>query len=208
MPNINLIAARRQEQKKIEQLSRALFFGLVSSIGIVGVLGTYLVAQNVALSTEKRQLDSSIAKLKPVLDEIKTLEDQRDNMAPRVETLEIAQMETLRWCAYLHTVADSIPHGAWLNSMTSTLGKNPEDPALITLSGVAASKTLVSQTMMNLKNKAPLLENVTMQNSRNLPPVDGQTVTGETFNIQTSLASVVMPEPPAKNQKEKTSGTS
>jgi Tfp pilus assembly protein PilN len=208
MPNINLIATRRQEQKNIEKLSRILFFGLVSSIGVVGVLGTYLVAKNVTLSTEKRQLESSIAKLKPVLDEIKTLEDQRDNMAPRVETLEVAQMETLRWCAYLHTVADSIPKGAWLNSMTSTLGKNPEDPAQIQLSGVAASNTLVSLTMMNLKNKSPLLENVTMQNSRNLPPVNGQTVTGKTFLIQTSLASVVVPPPPAKNQKEKTSGTS
>jgi Tfp pilus assembly protein PilN len=208
MPNINLIASRRQEQKKIEQTSRLLFFGLVGSLGVVGMLGTYLVAQNVSLATEKRQLESSIAKLQPVLDEIKTLEDQRDNMAPRVETLEIAQMETRRWCAYLHTVADSIPRGAWLNSMTCTLGKNPEDPAQIQLSGIAASKTLVSQTMMNLKNKAPLLQNVTMQNSRTLPPVDGQTVTGETFNIQTSLASVVLPPPPAKNQKEKTSGTS
>jgi Tfp pilus assembly protein PilN len=208
MPNINLIAARRQEQKKIEQLSRMLFVGLLTSIGIVGLLGTYLVAQNVSLATEKRQLEGSLAKLKPVLNEIKDLEDQRDQMQPKVETLEIAQMETKRWCAYLEAVATALPRGAWLNSMNSTIGNNAEDPALIQLSGVAESHEIVAETIRNLEKQRPLLQNATLKSERNLPPANGQTVSGKNFDIQTSLASVVIPPPPPPAKKEQSNGTS
>jgi Tfp pilus assembly protein PilN len=208
MPNINLIAARRQEHKRIEKASRWLFIGLISSIGVVGVLGMYLASHNFMLNNEKRDLEVSLGKLKPVLDEIKSLEDQRDQMAPRVETLEVAQMETLRWCAYLQTIADAIPRGAWLNSMNATL-KNPEDAALIKLTGVADSHARISETLMNLNGKAPILQNASLKDERGLPATNGQDVSGKTFTIEVNLASVVLPPPPVKDtKKEKTSGTS
>ena len=130
-------------------------------------------------------------------------------MTPRVQTLEVAQSETLRWCVYLQTVADAIPRGAWLNSMTAVPGTNPEDPAVIKLNGVAATADLVSNTLMNLTNKSPLLQNVTLKSQQDLPPANGQTVTGKTFTIETNLASVIMPEPPPTQKKEKsTNGSS
>jgi Tfp pilus assembly protein PilN len=210
MPNINLIAVRRQAQKKIEQLSRSLFIGLITSLGIVGVLGTYLAAQSFSLTNEKRELEISLSKLKPVLDEIKSYEEQRDQMTPKVETLEVAQVETLRWCAYLQAIADAIPRGAWLNSMSATVTPNPEEPAHIKLSGVAANDALVSETLMNLKNKAPLLQDTTMPGRRDLPPANGGTIVGKAFEIETNLAPVVQPtpEPTKKNKENKTSGSS
>ena len=162
MPNVNLIAARRQEKKRLERITRRLFLGLTVESVAVGVLGMTMAVQQMqahgALSDATARLNS----LQPTLDQIKKIETETASLQPRIDTLRTARADTLRWRALLQTVSMSIPSNAWLSSIAATMpsatGSDPASagvgqaapPATITIVGTAGSQSLVGETMTRL----------------------------------------------------------
>ncbi|MBC8102757.1 MAG: PilN domain-containing protein [Cytophagales bacterium] len=146
MPNINLIAVRREEKKRLERITRQLFFGLAASVGVMVLLGTYLTARRFSISADLADAEAKMQKLQPTLDRIAEVEAQTNELKPKVETLQTAKTETLRWRSLFTVVSQSIPDSAWITSLSSSGG----DTGMITLNGTAASQTLVGDTMTRL----------------------------------------------------------
>ncbi len=146
MPNINLIAARREEKKRLERITRQLFFGFAASVGVLIVLGTVLTARRLSLSSDLADANTQMLKLQPTLDRIAEVEKQTKELKPKVETLQTAKLETLRWRSLFTVVSQSIPNSTWITSLSSTGG----DGGMITLNGTANSQTLVGDTMTRL----------------------------------------------------------
>jgi Tfp pilus assembly protein PilN len=185
MPNINLIAARREEKKRLERITRQLFFGFAGSVGGLIVLGTVLTASRLSLSSDLADANSKMLKLQPTLDRIAEVEKQTRELKPKVETLQTAKMETLRWRSLFTVVSQSIPNSTWISSLSSTGG----DGGMITLNGTANSQSLVGDTMSRLGTH-PVFDKVDLgfTQSSGKPEDVVQTVT---FQINAHLRSTV-----------------
>ena len=146
MPNINLIAARREEKKRLERTTRQLFFGFAASVGVMFLLGTYLGARRLALGADLADATAKMQKLQPTLDRIAEVEKQTGELKPKVDTLQTAKMETLRWRSLFTVISQSITESAWITSLASSGG----DAGTLTLNGTASSQTLVGSTMTRL----------------------------------------------------------
>ena len=146
MPNINLIAARREEKKRLERTTRQLFFGFAASVGVMFLLGTYLGARRLALNADLSDATAKMQKLQPTLDRIAEVEKQTNELRPKVDTLQTAKMETLRWRSLFTVISQSIPESTWITSLASSGG----DAGTLTLNGTASSQTLVGSTMTRL----------------------------------------------------------
>lgn len=159
MPNLNLIAARREEKKRLERNTRHLFVGLVGTVASVLVLVSALGAQRLTLKGELTQANAKMEKLKPVLDEISRIEKEAAELKPKVETLQTAKADTLRWRALYQVVSQSVPASAWLSGMSST-AQNGE--TTLTLTGIAPSQTLVGECMTRL-GQYPVFDKVELR---------------------------------------------
>ncbi|MES2461951.1 MAG: PilN domain-containing protein [Armatimonadota bacterium] len=185
MPNINLIAARREEKKKLERVTRQLFFGFAASVGVTVLLGTYLTAARFSLNADLNDANAKMQKLQPTLDRIAEVEKQTNELKPKVETLQTAKLETLRWRSLFTVVSQSIPNSTWITSLSSTGG----DAGSITLNGTASSQTLVGDTMSRLGSH-PVFDKIDLgftQSSGN--PTD--LVQSVTFQINAHLRPTV-----------------
>jgi Tfp pilus assembly protein PilN len=183
MPNINLIAARREEKKKLERLTRQLFFGLTGSIGVLVALGLYLTAKELAMSGELREAEARMQTLQPKLDRIKQIETDQVTLKPKVQTLQDARTDTLRWRAVLQAVSQSIPGDTWLSGLSTT--GNSEDTS-INLSGISASQTMVGETMLRL-GVHPLFDHVELKYTQTAPVTTQDPVQRVAFEIVAHL---------------------
>ena len=116
MPNINLIAARREEKKRMERLTRQLFFGLAASVGALVVLVTYLGAERFKLNGELAEAQEKIQRLQPKLDEIARIQKDTNDLKPKVDTLQTAKSATLRWRVLMTAVSQAIPDNTFITT--------------------------------------------------------------------------------------------
>jgi Tfp pilus assembly protein PilN len=149
MPNINLVADRREEKKKTERLTRQLFFGLAGSAGALALLVIFLGTQQLSTSGELADLNARMQQLTPTLERIKEVENETAELSPKVDTLQTARDATMRWRTLMQVVSQSVPQGAWLSAMSSD-GTDLQNTSL-RMSGIASSQTLVGQTMTLLQ---------------------------------------------------------
>jgi Tfp pilus assembly protein PilN len=155
MPNINLILERRQEKRRMETLSKNLFFALGGSLAVLVAVGSYLLTARITLQGDVDDAQSKMDKLKPVLDDIDRIKKETAEKQPKVDTLEKARYDTLRWTMLFQAVAQSLPKDVWLTNMGAAEG----DPLIFSLAGSAPSQTKASDVALNLK-KQPLFEKV------------------------------------------------
>lgn len=197
MPNINLIAARREEKKRLERVTRQLFFGFAASLGIVFLLGTYLAARRLALGSDLADANAQLMKLQPTLDRIAEVEKQTGELKPKVETLQTAKLETLRWRSLFTVVSQSIPSNAWITSLSSTGG----DTGSIVLNGTANSQTLVGDTMTRLGSH-PVFDKIDLAFTQSSGDTK-TTVQPVTFQINAHLRSTAPPKDDSKKDATK-----
>lgn len=162
MPNVNLIAARRAEKKRLQNNTRRLFLGLAVEAVAVAALGTTLAIQQIEMAAALSSADARVARLQPALRQIEDIKAETAGLQPRIDTLRTARADTLRWRALLQIVSQSIPNDAWLSSITAAapVVTGPADPnadpaaaappAVVTISGTAGSQSLVGETMSRL----------------------------------------------------------
>ncbi|MDX1933808.1 MAG: PilN domain-containing protein [Capsulimonadales bacterium] len=198
MPNINLIAARREEKKKIERLTRQLFVGLLGSVGILVTVILYVGARQVAAHASLAGAERRWATVKPKLEEIEKLNQAKDALMPKVETLEQAQRETYRWRAVMQAISASIPEDAWISTMATA---GAAEDMTINLTGIAANKTIIGETYRRL-GRQPIFDGVELRSSKEVPRTPGETVTRFSFDLGVHLRPAPKPEEtkgPAQN---------
>jgi Tfp pilus assembly protein PilN len=186
MPNINLIAARREEKKRLERLTRQLFFGLAGSVGVLALLGLYLTAQEFAINGEKREAEARMQTLQPKLDRIAQIEKDQQDLKPKVETLQDAKAATLRWRAVLQAVSQSVPAETWLSGLNTN--GNAEDTT-INLAGMTATQTLVGETMTRL-GVHPLFDRIELKFTQTAPVTATDPTQRVAFEIAAHLRSL------------------
>lgn len=163
MPNINLIAEKREEKKRLERITRRLFFGLAASVGAFLMLISFLGARRLSLLGEMADAESQMTRLKPTLARITEIENQTSDLTPKVDTLVTAKANTLRWRALFQVVSQSVPPSIWLSGMASQQTGTPgEENTTITLTGLAANQSLVGETMTRL-GAYPLFDRVDLR---------------------------------------------
>ena len=204
MPNINLISARRAEKKKVEQWTRQLFYGLVGSIGLFILLASYLGIQRLAMENERREAEEALARLKPKLDRIAQINSDKAALAPKVNTLQQAKADTLRWRALLQVVSQSIPYDTWLSGIAAT---GAGEATVLRLTGSAASQSLVGETMLRLQQH-PLFKDVSLNYTTAVNNTVGQgpgqaTLTRYNFEVAANLRGTTAPQPTTPKEGEK-----
>ncbi len=184
MPNVNLIAARRAEKKRLEHNTRRLFFGLTAEVALLVVMGSYFGVRQLALRGAVSEADTQMVQLQPTLDRIAQIEKDISVLKPKLDTLASAKQDTLRWRAMLQMVSQSVPGNAWLSGIaSSTTGQD----TTITLTGVAGSQTLVGETMTRL-GAFPVFDKVELRFTQ-LASAPGEAAQRVSFEIGAHLTS-------------------
>lgn len=192
MPNINLILERRQEKRRMETLSRNLFFTLGGSLAVLVAVGSYLLTARISLMGDVADAEHKMDKLKPVLADIERIKKETSDKQPKVDTLEKARYDTLRWTMLFQAVSASLPKDVWLTNMGAAEG----DPLVVSLSGSAPTQTKASDVALNLK-KQPLFEKVELLSTSRVEK-DARFI----FQITAPIKPVLMPgAPPTPENK-------
>ena len=194
MPNINLIAARRQEKRRMEKLTRQLFFALSRTVAGFVAVTSYFITQRFALVGDMAEADTRMSKLQPKLLEIDRIKKETAEKQPKVETLEKARYETLRWTMLFQSVSLSLPPDVWLTS----LGAPEGDAIVVTLAGSAPSQIVAAQVVQNLL-KQPLFDQVEIP-SVNRNDLDKRVM----FQILAHIRPLEIPKPPEPPAEKKT----
>ena len=201
MPNINLIAARRSEKKRLERNTRQLFFGLTAEVGALVLLASYIGARQITLRSSLGSADAKLARLQPTLGRIAEVEKATSALKPKLDTLQTAKEDTLRWRAMLQIVAQSVPSNAWLSGITSA---NIGDDTMISLTGTAGSQALVGETMSRL-GAYPVFEKVELHYTQLLASSQKEDTTQRiSFEIAAHLKPTQPAAPPAGDGKTQT----
>ena len=149
MPNINLVAARREEKRAITTLSRQLFMGLVASgvalFGAVVWFGIITTSQSI----EKNRLDVQLGELQPKIERIKQRESDIAALKPRVDTLDNARLSTLRWQEFLRVLAEATPDTVYYTSVTTS---GDSTSPTVNIKGFAPSQNIVGTVAQRLSN--------------------------------------------------------
>jgi Tfp pilus assembly protein PilN len=185
MPKINLIAARREEKKRLERLTRQLFFGLAGSVGVFVLLVLYLGAKRLTMMSDLREAEARMQSLQPKLDRIAQLEKDQEAIRPKVDTLQAAKSDTIRWRAVLQVISQAIPSDTWLSGLSTT---GAGEDTTLNLSGTSASQSLVGETMTRIGTH-PLFDRVDLRYTQSAPPSPGDPVTRVNFDIGAHLRS-------------------
>ncbi len=125
MPNINLIAPRREEKKKLERAAGQLFVGLGSSVGVLLLLASYMAARHLSMNADMSSAEQRMEKIQPTLAEIERIKKETGDLIPKVEQLESAKLQTLRWKAVFLALSKTTPHNAWLTQISASEGDSP-----------------------------------------------------------------------------------
>jgi len=150
MPNINLIAARREEKRNVTTLSRQLFMGLVAAGVILAAVVIFFTGEQVQKRIQITNLDKDIATLQPKLDQIHKREADIAALKPKVDTLDNAKVATLRWRSMMGVVAEAMPDTVWITNM-STGGDI--GGSTVNISGVGPSQAVVGEVARNLDQR-------------------------------------------------------
>ncbi|MCC6483838.1 MAG: PilN domain-containing protein [Armatimonadetes bacterium] len=166
MPNINLIAQKRQEKARLERLIRRLFLLTSTLVVATGLLFFMLSAQWFRIRGEITSLDSQIQKLQPRIDKVEEFDKQTAALQPKINLYGESREHTLRWYSYLQVVARSLPENTWLTRISPATGQQVQQPgtpppnAVVNVQGITLSQKLVGETMLSLNRYSALLDKV------------------------------------------------
>ena len=161
MPYINLIQEQRTEAKRNENRARLFFLTFVGSAALsVLVLGGLMIASEEQKAQES-DLNTRAQKLAPLVKRIQSNENDYAELAPRLTTLENAQLITGRWTRILDHLSRQTPEQTWLTSIRCT-ASDPTKPIEVTFVGVSTQQQMVGDFMERLQG-CPDLTNVTLK---------------------------------------------
>jgi Tfp pilus assembly protein PilN len=150
MIDINLIAARRAQQRRAARVLRLTFYGVIGLAVMTGALFAYFTltvsAAEARISQCEGQLnDPALAKK---LARIDLLDTENKELAPRVETLQKVGRSHSRWRQVFSDISASMPTGVWLTGLSS---KRDVQGQSLSISGSASCQREVGDFMLNLK---------------------------------------------------------
>jgi len=197
MPNVNLISARRAERVRLAKVAKGLFMGTIGLAGVSVAAIFFMFGQHFVTGQKIAAADAELQKLKPVLDEIRSAEAQRSDLAPKLETLTQAQSRTKRWFDVMEGLKRAVPEETWLTNFTV---ETPGDAPALRMQGVTSSQSRVGETMMRLSAQQEQYEKVDLRYTQTADRDGAKSVE---FELAAQLKPLQAPEKTA----EKPGGT-
>lgn len=158
MASINMIAARRAENKRLEKHIRVMFLVVAGEAAITLALLSFLTACIYSVSQSTDQVSYKMKKIQPAVDQIDGYTKAVENLQPRLKLLSDSKEATLLWCSILQDLSRSMPEKTWLNGLATTEislpaatpNEKPQTHTLVSLRGMADSQRSVGDTMLRL----------------------------------------------------------
>lgn len=148
MIRINLLDWRQQRREQREQrFYVALGAALLGAAAIVYALMFYYDSAIEAQEARNAFLEAEIAEIDKQIEEIKKLEETKQNLITRMEIIEQLQRSRAQIVRYFDELVNTLPEGVYLTSVTQANNQT-------TINGVAESNGRVSSYMRNLDNSA------------------------------------------------------
>jgi type IV pilus assembly protein PilN len=144
MPRINLLPWREQERTD-RKMAFTVGLGAAAIAALVVTGAGYLLFNSMIDSQQKRNalLSSEIKKLDLQIEEINSLEAQKQKFIARMQIIEKLQRSRPEIVHVFDTFVNTVPDGTYLTAITQTDQK-------FKIQGVAQSSTRVSGFMRNL----------------------------------------------------------
>ena len=156
MPRINLLPWR-EEQRRERKLHFLVALGAATVAAMVFAFAAYLMMDSMVSAQQRRndQLRTEIKLLDKQIEEINTLENQKQKFIARMEIIEKLQRSRPEIVHLFDEVVRTLPDGTYLTGIKQVDHK-------LTFEGVAQSSTRVSSFMRNIDSsewlKNPELE--------------------------------------------------
>lgn len=196
MPLINLIQEQRLASRRNEQKSRALFMTfaatLVASVGAFG----FLLFETESSRAEEARLKEQLKKNAPMMKQIEDNDQEMAAAAPRLKTLEDAQLTIGRWGRVLQHVATQTPERSWLTAVRA-IGADASKPIAINFVGVSADQATIGEYMQRLQNSEDL-DNVILKYTMEKLAVNAK---GLEFEIDAELSGTAEAKPKTEEEK-------
>ncbi|MEN6372066.1 MAG: PilN domain-containing protein [Armatimonadota bacterium] len=196
MPSINMIAPRRAEKKRLESNVRKLLLVIVVEAAVVVSIFTLMATRVIGTQSSITNLDRQLTKLQPTVDKIEGYEKSTKELAPKLEILNQAKSDTLRWCRVLNALSVSLPDKTWLTRISTTITTDNSDITM-SINGVSADQSLVGQTMLRLHDTVADFSSVDLHYTQ-------QTLVGPTNAVEFEMAAgIKLPKKADSKEAEK-----
>lgn len=164
MPSVNMIAPRRADKRRRERDMRRLVVVIIAELIFAVGLGGWVVTRMVTTSNRIAELDTQIAKLKPIVKQIEGYKRASGRLKPKLDLLNQAKDCTLRWHGTLDRLTQSMPESTYLTRV-NTQSKD-ETAITVSLNGISISQEKIGETMMRL-HSIPEFESVKLHYTQN-----------------------------------------
>ncbi|MFO1436205.1 MAG: PilN domain-containing protein [Gammaproteobacteria bacterium] len=145
MAHINLLPWRAELRKQQRKAFLSILgMAALLAMGAVALTQWYYNQRIEYQNSRNTRLDSEIATLNKKIEEIKTLEKERDRLVKRIEAIQNLETNRPLVVHLFDEFVDTLPEGMFLNGIDQT-GNN------ITVTGTAQSQTRVSSYMRNIE---------------------------------------------------------
>ena len=196
MPSINMIAPRRADKRRCERDMRRLVVVIIAELIFAVGLGGWGCTRLLTTSNRIADLNTEIAKLKPIVKQIEGYEKATHELEPKMNLLNQAKESTLRWYGALDRLTQSMPQSTYLTKVNTTTQADDESVINVTLNGLSVSQERIGETMMRL-HAIPEFESVTLHYTQNTIAFGAPAVE---FEIDAALRS----SPPQADERRAT----
>lgn len=155
MPYINLIQEQRAQAQKNELRSRLGFFTFIGISSLAGIAYGFLTFESDALANKQSKLEYELQQLEPVVAKIAENTQLEDELKPRLTSLEEAHELTARWVQIMDHFSTQTPSNTWLTAFRA-VGTDPQQPVMLTLTGLSTSQEPIGEFMLRTQNQASL----------------------------------------------------
>jgi Tfp pilus assembly protein PilN len=193
MPSVNMIAPRRADKRRRERDMRRLVVVIIVELIFAVGLGGWVGARMLTTSNRIADLNTEIAKLKPIVKQIEEYDKAKARLDPKLNLLNQAKDCTMRWYGVLDRLTQSMPDSTYLTRLnTSTEGKD-ESVVNVSLNGVSVSQERIGETMMRL-HSIPEFDTVNLHYTQN-------TAISGASAVEFEFGALLKSDEPAKGAK-------
>ena len=150
MPSINMIAPRRADKRRLERDMRRLVLVILAELVCAVAIGGWVCTRLLTTHSRIADLDVQITRLQPVVKQIEGYDKAAELLAPKLELLNKAKDDTMRWYNTLDRLTQSLPQSTYLTRVDTKRNEKTDEGTTVNLSGVSTSQAKVGETMLRL----------------------------------------------------------
>ena len=145
MIHINLLSVRQLKKQAVLRRQLYMFGAVIAAaalgVGIVWLMDRRAIAR---LQAEQAELRATIERLKPIVDEVTTLERREKLLSVRLETIERLRSKQRGPVHVLDALSRNLPEQAWLETIEESAG-------VYKVAGYALTNFAVADLLRNLQ---------------------------------------------------------